>query len=108
MKYTSKGKTITKSSHHTGMYIVSFTDGGWYNLVTTDAQMLRSNPPDDPHLFTAQILYGCTVPNTLQRTEGKKFLHAINGGAGVQELTQMFPAIQPFRLTKVLQLWTKQ
>lgn len=46
-KYTSKGKVISRSLHHSEMWIIDSPNGKWHNITTSDAVMAKLNPPDD-------------------------------------------------------------
>lgn len=45
-RWTSRGRLINKSSHHTDMYIVESGDGTFHTMISGHETMLANNPPD--------------------------------------------------------------
>lgn len=46
-KYTSRGRTISRSSHHQDMWIIECGGGKFATINTGTDTMLVMNPPDD-------------------------------------------------------------
>ena len=53
LKYTAKGKTISRSAHHPGLWIIDYDGGGFSTINTTQEDMLRMNPPD--HIMIKEV-----------------------------------------------------
>lgn len=45
-RWRSKNKTISLSTYHKDMYIITHEDNGWHNIHSTQSEMLRKYPPN--------------------------------------------------------------
>ncbi len=43
-KWVSKGKTISKSTHHTDMFIIEHADGTWHSVTSSHQIMVDKYP----------------------------------------------------------------
>jgi len=50
-KYTSRRRTISKSAHHTDMWIIEDGKGKFSTINASTDVMLRMNPPDKPFVL---------------------------------------------------------
>jgi hypothetical protein len=44
MRWSSKGKTISKSTHHTDMFIIEHGDGTFHNVSASHEKMVEKYP----------------------------------------------------------------